>query len=116
MLMRLHLTSHIYIQLEPHRYGTAAPVQARYTPANTIISRILGELCSCRPLRGPVSARGLVSEHDSCFLGSCYRYTQTARTADYLARDGVLDFGQEDMPYFRRRMVVEILRTELMDE
>ena len=38
------------------------------------------------------------------------------RTADYLARDGVLDFGQEDMPYFRRRMVVEILRTELMDE
>jgi len=39
-----------------------------------------GGLCSCRPLRSPVSARGLVSEHDSCFLGSHHRYTQTART------------------------------------
>ena len=36
------------------------------------------------------------------------------RTADYLARDAVLDFRQEDMPYLRRRMVLEILHTELL--
>jgi hypothetical protein len=36
------------------------------------------------------------------------------RTADYLARDGKLDFTQEDMPYFRRRMVYEILQCSLM--
>ena len=36
------------------------------------------------------------------------------RTADYIARDGVLDFTQEDMPYFRRRMVLEILRCQLL--
>ena len=35
------------------------------------------------------------------------------RTADYLARDGRLDFTQADMPYFRRRMVLEILHTTL---
>ena len=36
------------------------------------------------------------------------------RTADFLARDAVLDFTQEDMPYMRRRMVLEILRTHLL--
>ena len=33
------------------------------------------------------------------------------RTADYLARDAVLNFSQRDMPYLRRRMVLEIIRT-----
>lgn len=36
------------------------------------------------------------------------------RTADFLARDGVLNFGQEHMEYFRRRMVLEILQKELL--
>jgi len=36
------------------------------------------------------------------------------RTADYLARDAVLDFSQQDMPYLRRRMVLEVLRTSLL--
>jgi hypothetical protein len=36
------------------------------------------------------------------------------RTADYLARGAVLDFTQRDLPYLRRRMVLEILRTRLM--
>ena len=35
------------------------------------------------------------------------------RTADYLARDAKLDFTQGDMQYFRERMVIEILHTEL---
>ena len=37
-----------------------------------------------------------------------------SRTADYLARDAVLNFSQQDMAYFRRRMVLEILRTSLL--
>ena len=36
------------------------------------------------------------------------------RTADYLARDAVLDFTQQDMDYFRRRMVYEIMECSLM--
>jgi sentrin-specific protease 1 len=36
-----------------------------------------------------------------------------SRTADFLARDGKLSFGQGDMNYFRRRMVLEILQTAL---
>ena len=36
------------------------------------------------------------------------------RTADYVARDGLLDFSQADMTYFRRRMVLEILRKSLL--
>ena len=36
------------------------------------------------------------------------------RTADYLARGAALDFKQANMPYFRRRMVLEILRTSLL--
>ena len=36
------------------------------------------------------------------------------RTADYLARDAQLDFTQEEMEYWRRRMVLEILRQELL--
>ena len=32
----------------------------------------------------------------------------------HLARDAVLDWTQADMPYFRRRMVLEILRTTLL--
>jgi hypothetical protein len=36
------------------------------------------------------------------------------RTADYLSRDAVLDFSQQDMNYLRRRMVLEILRTGLL--
>ena len=35
------------------------------------------------------------------------------RTADYLARDGRLDFTEDDMEYFRRRMVLEILTLRL---
>ena len=34
--------------------------------------------------------------------------------ADYLTRDAVLDFGQADMPYFRRRMIYEILHCALL--
>jgi len=37
-----------------------------------------------------------------------------ARTADYLSRNGLLDFSQANMPYFRRRMVLEILTTTLL--
>ena len=36
------------------------------------------------------------------------------RTADYLARDARLDFTQEDIEYFRRRMVYEIMSTSLL--
>ena len=36
------------------------------------------------------------------------------QTADYLARDAKLDFKQEHMAYFRRRMILEILRTQLL--
>ena len=36
------------------------------------------------------------------------------RTADYLSRDGVLDFTQDHMRYFRRRMVYEILTCSLL--
>ena len=36
------------------------------------------------------------------------------RTADYIARDGRLDFTQDDMEYFRRRMVFEILHCRLL--
>jgi sentrin-specific protease 1 len=36
------------------------------------------------------------------------------RTADYLARDALLDFTQADMEYFRRRMVYEIMSTSLL--
>lgn len=35
------------------------------------------------------------------------------RTADYLARGAQLDFTQADMPYFRRRMVLDIRRKSL---
>ncbi len=69
-----------------------------------------GGLCSCRPLRGPVSARGLVSEHDSCFLGSCYRYTQTART------DGgqVADAGRRLAPPDRvRAHIQQVTRVDI---
>ena len=38
----------------------------------------------------------------------------TTRTADYLSRDAVLDFTQADMAYFRRRMVIELLDTQLL--
>ena len=31
------------------------------------------------------------------------------RTADYLARDAVLDFGQADMEYFRRRIIADAM-------
>ena len=30
--------------------------------------------------------------------------------ADYLAQDAVLDFSQDDMPYFRRRITLECIR------
>ena len=69
-----------------------------------------GGLCSCRPLRSPVSARGLVSEHDSCFLGSCYRYTQTART------DGgqVADAGRRLAPPDRvRAHIQQVTRVDI---
>ena len=36
------------------------------------------------------------------------------RTADYLSRDAQLDFRQEDMQYWRRRMVLEIVTQQLM--
>ena len=35
------------------------------------------------------------------------------RTAEYLARGAWPDFTQRDMPYFRRRMVLELVRTSL---
>ena len=38
------------------------------------------------------------------------------RTADYVARDAVLDFSQADMPYMRRRMVLELLSTSLLSD
>ena len=34
--------------------------------------------------------------------------------ADYTVKDAALDFRQADMPYFRRRMMVEILRSTLI--
>lgn len=38
------------------------------------------------------------------------------RTADYIARDGILTgILQDDMPYWRRRMIVEVLRAALID-
>jgi hypothetical protein len=36
------------------------------------------------------------------------------QTAAYLSQGRVLDFVQGDMPYFRRRMVLEILRTRVL--
>ena len=36
------------------------------------------------------------------------------RTADFLSRDAKLDFSQSEMAYFRRRMVYEILKCELL--
>ena len=36
------------------------------------------------------------------------------RTADYLSRDGKLNFSQTNMTYFRRRMVYEILNRTLL--
>ena len=38
------------------------------------------------------------------------------RTADYVARNAVLDFSQADMLYMRRRMVLELLSTELLSD
>jgi len=34
--------------------------------------------------------------------------------AEYLSRDAVITFTQEDMPYFRRRMIYEIVKNNLM--
>ena len=36
-------------------------------------------------------------------------------TADYLSRDADLDFTQTHIEYFRRRLVLEIKRTQLLD-
>ena len=36
------------------------------------------------------------------------------KTAVYLSQGRVLDFVQGDMPYFRRRTVLEILQTRLL--
>ncbi len=38
------------------------------------------------------------------------------RTAEYIARDGLLDFEKSDSSYLRRRMVLELLRKSLLVE
>ena len=38
------------------------------------------------------------------------------RTADYISRDAELDWTQDDMRYFRRRMVLEILNKALLED
>ena len=37
------------------------------------------------------------------------------KTADYLSQEAHLDFTQADMQYFRRRLVVEIRNSALLD-
>lgn len=39
----------------------------------------------------------------------------TLMAADYYARNAPLDFGQAEMPYFRRRIAVEIAQNQLFD-
>ena len=34
--------------------------------------------------------------------------------AEYLSRDAPISFSQEDMPYYRRRMIYEIVKNNLM--
>lgn len=34
--------------------------------------------------------------------------------AEYLSRDADITFGQEEMPYFRDRMVYEIVKKQIM--
>ena len=38
----------------------------------------------------------------------------TCKFAEYLSRDADISFSQDDMPYFRKRMVYEIVRADLM--
>ena len=38
----------------------------------------------------------------------------TRTLTDHLSRDGLLPVSQANMPYFRRRMVLEILTTTLL--
>lgn len=38
----------------------------------------------------------------------------TCKFAEYLSRRAKFTFGQSDMPYFRRRMVYEISKNDLL--
>ena len=38
------------------------------------------------------------------------------KTADYLSQEGKLEFTQQDMDYFRRRLVVEIRNSQLLED
>jgi len=38
----------------------------------------------------------------------------TCKFAEYLSRDAPISFSQEDMPYYRRRMIYEIVKNNLM--
>ena len=38
----------------------------------------------------------------------------TCKFAEYLSRNANITFSQEDMPYFRRRMIYEIVEAKLM--
>ena len=38
------------------------------------------------------------------------------KTADYLSQEGKLEFTQQDMEYFRRRLVVEIRNSQLLED
>ena len=53
-----------------------------------------------------------ISRHDilryDCGVFMC-------KTADYLSQEAHLDFTQADMQYFRRRLVVEIRNSALLD-
>ena len=93
---------------------TPQQARAERSPAHLALEHI--RAAGCR------ATTHAVSQPPTCRVRSGMRSQQNGsdcgvfmtRTADYLARDAVLDFSQQDMPYLRRRMVLEVLRTSLL--